>query len=518
MAHNALQLTPRLRALVVACAGLLFVPSLLINAFQEDGPVGASHIVANPKLGRAELSVGRSRVLPEVLPTVPVEPLPPPTATATPEVQIKPMAPPPPVAVAGPEPPSPPPPPAAPPTVAMFTFDRIEENPPPGLDMEAAEKYATNNYGNLLWLYAAPRLLPSNTPFVYYKPGTGNVSTMAPRPAAFLMPTANILYNASTDEGDHYSGLKPEVLGATRGLTSNVRNIDVPLLMIGAGSQPRMTVDLNDPFARETTSKDFQMVPEAVELLHEVAARGPGFTVRGAYTEAVIVAAGINAARALGCPTLMINHAPALGAELALKLSAFAAARNASARIIVTLPASGWPAHLRTGLLQIIAEKMLAPFPNSIVLLQSRGDWSTLKAMAKISGIEFPSGRTRYFYNMAAWIAFMQTADAAIGFRLHGSMSAIAAGVPAILVSTDWRVREVAESHRLPTTTILDPIFAADPNSFDLYDFAAMYAKSFDGAAFDANRATVADGYKRLFAEAGLEVHPALSILASMKN
>ena len=59
---------------------------------------------------------------------------------------------------------------------------------------------------------------------------------MTPRPAAFLMPTANIFYNASLVEGEPmYAGLLPEARAATRGLIANVRNVDVPLLVIGSG-------------------------------------------------------------------------------------------------------------------------------------------------------------------------------------------------------------------------------------------------------------------------------------------
>jgi hypothetical protein len=239
--------------------------------------------------------------------------------------------------------------------------------------------------------------------------------------------------------------------------------------------------------------------------------------VRGAFTAEVVAAApGAATPLPLGCPTLLINHAPTLGAQLAAKLRAFAAARDANATIVVTLPAPGWPAHLRARVLALIAHKMLAPFPNAVVLLQSRGDLATLEEMRTQHGFRLAPERQHFFYDVDAWLAFMGAADAAVGFRLHGSMSAVAAGTPTVVISTDWRVRELAEAHRLPTTTILDAAFASDAatEKFDLHDFVHRMEQTFSGSAFDANRAAAAAGFVRLFAAAGLGVHPGVAALA----
>ncbi len=226
----------RLRTLVVVCAGLLFAPAVLRSAASLGGaePVDARAaagvaldrraLVADPAAAAAEPAFAEPD--PPALAAGPD----PPAAPAPPADRAPAPPPPPPALPAGPAAGG------APPPVALFSYDRVTPHPPAGLEMEAAEEYATNNYGNLLWKHGAPRLLPPETQLLYYEPGAGAVSAMAPRPAAFLMPTANIFYNASLVEGEPmYAGLLPEARAATRGLTANVRNVDVPLLVIGSG-------------------------------------------------------------------------------------------------------------------------------------------------------------------------------------------------------------------------------------------------------------------------------------------
>jgi hypothetical protein len=192
------------RALLVASAGLLFPPALLRSALGDATAPQERRAAADPDLGAARRELG-------------VEPAP--------------AAPPPPARGA-----LPPAPPGAPLRVALFAYDRVAPHLPAGLEMEAAEEFATDNFGNLLWKYAAPRLLPPDTELLYYEPGAGDVSAMRPAPAALLMPEANIFYNASLVEGEPmYAGLLPEARAATRGLLDNVRNVDVPLLVIGSG-------------------------------------------------------------------------------------------------------------------------------------------------------------------------------------------------------------------------------------------------------------------------------------------
>ena len=75
-----------------------------------------------------------------------------------------------------------------------------------------------------------------------------------------------------------------------------------------------------------------------VELLAAVAESGGAITVRGRFTAGVMEANGLAPPLPLGCPSLFLNHAPRLGADLQRKWDAILAARNSSLRVAVPLP------------------------------------------------------------------------------------------------------------------------------------------------------------------------------------
>ena len=61
----------------------------------------------------------------------------------------------------------------------------------------------------------------------------------------------------------------------------------------------------------------------------------------------------------------------------------------------------------------------------------------------------YQDGRLRFFCNVPKWIEFMKDADFTFGSRLHGTIAAVLADAPAVLVTKDSRTRELAEYHHL---------------------------------------------------------------------
>ena len=82
-----------------------------------------------------------------------------------------------------------------------------------------------------------------------------------------------------------------------------------------------------------------------------------------------------------------------------------------------------------------------------------------------------------------------------------------------IVVATDYRILELAEAMGIAHTDIFDPML--DPATFDLYKFVeAVRQKTFDGAAFDANRRRIARDYAELLAATHVSLHPGIAAIA----
>src|SRR5699024_4704034 len=58
--------------------------------------------------------------------------------------------------------------------------------------------------------------------------------------------------------------------------------------------------------------------------------------------------------------------------------------------------------------------------------------------------------RIRFFLDPQRWREFMRTQAFAFGSRIHGTIGALAAGTPGVLLAHDSRTLELADYHRIP--------------------------------------------------------------------
>ena len=92
----------------------------------------------------------------------------------------------------------------------------------------------------------------------------------------------------------------------------------------------------------------------------------------------------------------------------------------------------------------------------------------------------------------------MRGLGAVFGSRLHGSMAAIAAETPGVIIAHDSRTGELADTMHLPRLSYEDAMAAKD-----IADLAGRVV--FDGAAFDCWRNETALRFRRLLTEAGVK-------------
>jgi hypothetical protein len=74
------------------------------------------------------------------------------------------------------------------------------------------------------------------------------------------------------------------------------------------------------------------------------------------------------------------------------------------------------------------------------------------KDLVNIDSSNFFRNKAVAFFDMGEWANMVKRYDYNIGFRIHGTMYALACGVPSFLISVDERTREFAETMMLPYT------------------------------------------------------------------
>ncbi|EFN52327.1 expressed protein [Chlorella variabilis] len=372
----------------------------------------------------------------------------------------------------------------------------------------ALAEIATDNSGNMIWDLGARMLLDPNA--------TELVSLAEPPHTAavhaVLMPTANILTNLS-----RYKIFK----GYTTFMTKVAKQQNTPIMLVGLGSQVQYTElrpsDSGDGEDSEAGldvagASQIKLFHEQINFLKRVQLSGGFVSARGRFTAAIMTANGLPPPLVLGCPSLLINHNPRLGATLQQKWDAVLGQRTSKLRLAVTLPAV--PAERKAimqPVIKLLAERIFKVFPNSVVVLQTKRDLSILDALRIDHGVCLKEGRVRYYYDPQSWFDGLESCcDFVFSFRIHGTMAGVAAEVPGIVVATDLRINELADAMAIPSV-ILDKA-KLNPDTFDLFEFIES-VPSF-GDKFDVRRREVAREYAREFERLGIPLNPGIARLA----
>lgn len=385
---------------------------------------------------------------------------------------------------------------------------------PYGLSPFEGGAYATDNSGNVVWEVASLRVLDPNTTVPVHVPGKEKVD-------ALFIATANLLVNASVYRLGMHSVQQMYI--------DHTRRLSVPTLVAGLGSQvdfPGGLVlgNVNSTLTRGSESdsipSDFMLDQKHLEWLKLVHASGGAAMVRGRFTEAVILRAAGPPPVAVGCPSLFLNHNTKLADVLRRKWDAVLQQRNTSLRLAVGLPHVPHIPHVGADypesrvLLKFLADHIFKVFPNSFVVVQTKHDVDQTIRMLQQYGVFLGFDRVRYFYDIDSWVGYLKKhADMLFGFRIHGTMMGLAAEVPSVVISTDHRIRELAEIMAIPTTSLQDSKFN-NAQKFDLFNFLA--ALGFDSGAFHERRKHIAKEYVRVFDRMKIGLHPGIVAISQL--
>lgn len=373
------------------------------------------------------------------------------------------------------------------------------------------------NSGNLIFQYAAARII--DAPQVHF--GLSDTA-YSDRHAidtaqALVFPAANHL-RAGADWA---------------GLNSFLEDANKPLIVLGLGAQasgqsgekldpqtgaPTNQKDTPDPKALIAALTDTPSLRRMLDIFRE---RAVFVSVRGAFSQQVCAGLGLPDVVPLGCPSALLNPNPGLGRALSARFDALRQMPHPQIAITAAAPfevahdiprralerrlfgwaqehgglyvqQSGGPAamHAASGQWHRISDTdrasiawVLDPEASPDAATNPAAVWAHLRKHG------------RFYLSAAAWIAAMGPRDVVLGSRAHGTMAALAAGTPGVLIAHDSRTSELAQTMHLPR---IDARAATQARTVA----EAMGHVRFDGAAFDLWRqqtaATLTAAFDRL--------------------
>ena len=267
--------------------------------------------------------------------------------------------------------------------------------------------------------------------------------------------------------------------------------LTVKLVILGLGAQSDI----------ERTAPD---IPEsALNWVRRIAERAPGngpnLGVRGRFTLEMLHRHGLGEhADIIGCPSLFINPAPNLGRTIAANL-------REPRRIAVVAGHEEWRhlAKVEASLGRLVSQtggSYIGQHGLKMMKL-TRGEARDLAEedlealgnyvcpdMSLAEFIRWSRVHGKIFFDVSEWMDHYKAFDFVIGTRIHGTMLALQAGVPALCIAHDSRTLELCETMHMPHLTI-----DSMRNGVTLDELVSLF--DFDPGQFDENRLNLCSNY-----------------------
>lgn len=310
-----------------------------------------------------------------------------------------------------------------------------------------------SNSGNYLFQHAIWKALLT--------PGTEIVSNgtlserVAPLPGdadrinaefdAFVIPLAN--------------AFRPDFAARLDKLTALIRDLTIPVTVIGVGAQASVSMRTEEMSAVDETVKNF---------VGAVLDRSASIGVRGQFTSDYLTGLGFpaDAVDIIGCPSLFLDGP---GLEISKRVEAIGADSPLALNLTPEVPGIG-----------AFATDQATRHRNLTYIGQDANDLRLLLWGVPFTHVHDPavpvhmghplyqSDRFRLFLDTWTWYDFLATQDFAYGTRFHGNVAALLARTPAMLLAHDSRTLELADYHRMPHRIV--PEFSTPIRAEELYD------------------------------------------------
>ncbi|TVR08197.1 MAG: polysaccharide pyruvyl transferase family protein [Planctomycetota bacterium] len=317
------------------------------------------------------------------------------------------------------------------------------------LDADQLMKATGGNFGNLVFRHALKSILSKLDSFLPVTWPEARQFSSSEKVECVLVSCANWL---GTSEEDERRNL---------GRAQIIESFDCPVVPFGLGVQA--------PSGAESV----ELGPNTRRLAEALSLKCNLMSLRDSLTARTLEGLGISNAIVTGCPSNFINPDPWLGKSIVERANGVAA-RVSSWGQVRTLISEVGTSNLRSRKSGLKSIEFLHRYP-SFYVLQSPN------MMEFMVGVErdIPAGynlteagiteaelraillsKAIYFTSVDAWLDFSRTCSFCFGNRVHGTMVALQAGVPSILIGHDARTEGLAKEMALPM--VAEESFSAD--------------------------------------------------------
>lgn len=255
-----------------------------------------------------------------------------------------------------------------------------------------------------------------------------------------------------------------------KNLTHVIERLDMPVTVVGVGSQHPLEADSHsgDPMAEDVK-----------RFMTAVLDRSASVGVRGELTARYLKNLGFGDEHVdvIGCPSVYLNgpdlnvraHREPLGKESRIAVSM-------SPLVDTMLPIIQRHADQYRNLVYIPQDTW-----DLAALMWGESTKSETPAFQLISpdSTLHQNDQIRFPLDPKTWVDYLRDFDFVFGTRIHGTVAAILAGTPAILLAHDSRTLELADYHRIPYR-LIDHV-SAETEATELYaeaDYTAFHANA----------------------------------------
>lgn len=353
-----------------------------------------------------------------------------------------------------------------------------------------------NNTGNLVFSLAAQRLLSVEGVDIDARRLTGLTAEQVNEEYdALVIPLANAFRVSFRHQLDELSAL--------------IEKLTIPVTILGVGIQA--------PLGKG--ARPSSVIDESVQrFVAAVLDRSASIGVRGGATARYLDELGFGEPhiQVIGCPSMFMR-----GGSLTV-------AKRAESLDRLSPIALNLSPYEHTAALGRLSMDGAEQFPNLMYVAQDHvtlgllvtGEYRTRFTLDPDLPVHLDhplvaQNRVRMFLDPQPWFDFLSGCDFTLGTRIHGNITSLQAGTPALVLAHDTRTLELAEYHRIPHLTLeqsagqsiarlydltdLEPLLSAHPERWERFraylevqQLAHIFQEGRDrGAAFDSRLAAM---------------------------
>lgn len=232
---------------------------------------------------------------------------------------------------------------------------------------------------------------------------------------------------------------RPAFESELNSISSVIEKLSIPFVMLSGGAQ----IEYGD-----NDYSSLKRIEGSVRrFCRAVLSKSSAITVRGEFTADYLRHLGFSEVEVVGCPSLT-----RMGPDFALQTRPDSFGTKVAYNVETSKDLMG-PTVRRLEQSGADLTYVAQDIKTLEALIWGREVYPRSRDSAQPLHLDHPhvsSGRTKFFLDAHTWISAMQAYNAAIGPRIHGAVSAISAGTPALLVAHDTRTKELADYHHIP--------------------------------------------------------------------